>query len=72
MLYDDQQMSQREGLYTVIGALVLAVVLFILLATQLRQDRQVTTVATHPLLMPQWIQTSKANGWRRKRKQVAA
>ena len=32
MLYDDKRMSQREGLYTVVGALVLAVLLFVLIA----------------------------------------
>lgn len=32
MLYDDKQMSQSEGLYTVIGALVLAIILFVLMA----------------------------------------
>jgi hypothetical protein len=32
MLYDDKQVSEREGLYTVIGALVLAIILFFLLA----------------------------------------
>jgi len=32
MLYDDKQIREREALYTVIGALVLAVVLFALLA----------------------------------------
>ncbi len=32
MLYDDKQISQKEALYTVTGALVLAIVLFVLLA----------------------------------------
>jgi hypothetical protein len=32
MLYDAKQVGEREGLYTVIGALVLAIVLFALLA----------------------------------------
>jgi hypothetical protein len=32
MLYDDKQVSEREGLYTVIGALVLSIILFFLLA----------------------------------------
>ncbi len=32
MIYDDKQMSKREGLYTVIGAFVLAVLLFVLMA----------------------------------------
>jgi hypothetical protein len=32
MLYDDKQIGEREGLYTVVGALVLAIVLFALLA----------------------------------------
>ena len=32
MLYDDKRISQAEGLYTVIGALLLAILLFVLLA----------------------------------------
>jgi hypothetical protein len=32
MLYDDKQIGEREGLYTVVGALVLAIVLFLFLA----------------------------------------
>ena len=32
MLYDDKQIDEREALYTVIGALVLAIILFTLLA----------------------------------------
>ena len=32
MLYDDKQIGEREGLYTVVGAVVLAIVLFLFLA----------------------------------------
>jgi hypothetical protein len=43
MLYDDRQMSQREELYTVIGALVLAIILFVLLAAHQMQRTEIPT-----------------------------
>ena len=43
MLYDDKQMTEREGLYTVIGALVLAIILFLLLAAYQIQWRGMPT-----------------------------
>jgi hypothetical protein len=43
MLYDDKQMSEREGLYTVIGALVVSIILFFLLAAYQIQWRGMPT-----------------------------
>jgi len=69
MLYDDKQMSQREGLYTVVGALVLAIILFVLFSVfkivQTRPSTDGGGYASTPNAMPLRVQTSNVFGWRR-------
>ena len=58
MLYDEKQIDEREALYTVIGALVLAIILFTLLAgygtnrtgpiTDDRNPASAPNATTHP------------------------